>query len=75
MCSQRKREIDDRQGARLGRSNNAQRGNVRSGCAGRSTGEYEDFMTGFALSDTEVWGAHVDDAVAQDESLFVTEDG
>jgi len=48
---------------------------VRSGCAGRSTGEYEDFTTGFVLSDTEVWGAHVGDAVAQDESLFVTEDG
>ena len=27
-------------------------------------------MTGFVLSDTEVWGAHVGDAVARDESLF-----
>jgi hypothetical protein len=32
-------------------------------------------MTCFVLSDTEVWGAHVADAVAQHESLFVTEDG
>ena len=32
-------------------------------------------MTWFVLSDTEVWGAHVGDAVAQDESLFATEDG
>jgi hypothetical protein len=32
-------------------------------------------MTGFVPSEREVWGAHVGDAVAQDESLFVTEDG
>ena len=48
---------------------------MRSGCAGRTTGEYKDFMTWFVLSDTEVWGARVGDAVAQDESLFMTEDG
>jgi glucose/arabinose dehydrogenase len=42
---------------------------------GKSTGEYEDFMTGFVLSDTQVWGRPVGVAVANDGSLFVTEDG
>jgi glucose/arabinose dehydrogenase len=43
--------------------------------AGKATGEYEDFMTGFVVSDTEVWGRPVGVAVARDGSLFVTEDG
>jgi glucose/arabinose dehydrogenase len=43
--------------------------------AGKPTGEYEDFMTGFVISDTRVWGRPVGVAVAQDGSLFVTEDG
>jgi len=42
---------------------------------GKPTGEYEDFMTGFVISDTRVWGRPVGVAVAQDGSLFVTEDG
>jgi glucose/arabinose dehydrogenase len=42
---------------------------------GKPTGEYEDFMTGFVISDTEVWGRPVGVAVANDGSLFVTEDG
>jgi glucose/arabinose dehydrogenase len=42
---------------------------------GKPTGEYEDFMTGFVLSDSEVWGRPVGVAVANDGSLFVTEDG
>ncbi|MGZ5496893.1 MAG: PQQ-dependent sugar dehydrogenase [Candidatus Aminicenantales bacterium] len=42
---------------------------------GRPTGEYEDFMTGFVVSDKEVWGRPVGVAVAKDGSLFVTEDG
>jgi glucose/arabinose dehydrogenase len=42
---------------------------------GRPTGEYEDFMTGFVVSDKQVWGRPVGVAVAQDGSLFVTEDG
>jgi glucose/arabinose dehydrogenase len=42
---------------------------------GTPTGEYEDFMTGFAVSDTEVWGRPVGIAVAQDGSLLVSEDG
>jgi glucose/arabinose dehydrogenase len=42
---------------------------------GKSTGEYEDFMTGFVISDQQVWGRPVGVVVAQDGSLFVTEDG
>src|ERR1700676_1488672 len=43
--------------------------------SGIPTGEYEDFMTGFVVSDTQVWGRPVGVAVANDGSLFVTEDG
>jgi glucose/arabinose dehydrogenase len=43
--------------------------------SGKPTGEYEDFMTGFVISDTQVWGRPVGVAVAKDGSLFVTEDG
>jgi glucose/arabinose dehydrogenase len=43
--------------------------------SGKPTGEYEDFMTGFVVSDSAVWGRPVGVAVAQDGSLFVTEDG
>jgi glucose/arabinose dehydrogenase len=42
---------------------------------GKPTGEYEDFMTGFVSSDTEVWGRPVGVAVAKDGSLLVTDDG
>jgi glucose/arabinose dehydrogenase len=42
---------------------------------GQPTGEYEDFMTGFVISDRDVWGRPVGVAVAKDGSLFVTEDG
>jgi glucose/arabinose dehydrogenase len=42
---------------------------------GKATGKYEDFMTGFVISDKQVWGRPVGIAVAQDGSLFVTEDG
>ena len=42
---------------------------------GKPTGEYEDFMTGFVVDDGNVWGRPVGVAVAQDWSLFVTEDG
>lgn len=41
---------------------------------GKPTGEYEDFMTGFVISDAQVWGTPVGVAVANDGSLFVTED-
>ena len=43
--------------------------------SGKPTGEYEDFMTGFVISDKQVWGRPVGVAVAMDGSLFVTEDG
>jgi glucose/arabinose dehydrogenase len=43
--------------------------------SGKPTGEYEDFMTGFVVSDSQVWGRPVGVAVAHDGSLFVTEDG
>jgi glucose/arabinose dehydrogenase len=43
--------------------------------SGKPTGEYEDFMTGFVSADGQVWGRPVGVAVAQDGSLFVTEDG
>jgi glucose/arabinose dehydrogenase len=42
---------------------------------GKPTGEYEDFITGFVLSDQQVWGRPVGLAVAEDGSLFLTEDG
>jgi glucose/arabinose dehydrogenase len=44
---------------------------------GHSTGEYEDFLTGFTVGngDGDVWGRPVGVAVAPDGSLFVTDDG
>lgn len=42
---------------------------------GRPTGEYEDFMTGFVVSDAQVWGRPVGVAMAGDGSLIVSEDG
>ena len=42
---------------------------------GHATGEYDDFLTGFVTPDGQVWGRPVGVAVAQDGSLFVTDDG
>jgi glucose/arabinose dehydrogenase len=42
---------------------------------GKPTGAYEDFMTGFVVSDAQVWGRPVGVAVAKDGALIVTEDG
>ena len=42
---------------------------------GKPTGEYEDFMTGFVVSDEQVWGRPVGVATARDGSLIVSEDG
>ena len=42
---------------------------------GRATGEYEDFLTGFATADGQVWGRPVGVAVAKDGSLMLTDDG
>lgn len=42
---------------------------------GHATGEYEDFLTGFVNTDGTVWGRPVGVTVANDGSLFVTDDG
>ena len=42
---------------------------------GRANGEYEDFLTGFTTPDGQVWGRPVGVTVANDGSLFVTDDG
>jgi glucose/arabinose dehydrogenase len=42
---------------------------------GRATGEFEDFLTGFVTADGQVWGRPVGVAVAEDGSLFITDDG
>ena len=41
---------------------------------GVPTGEYEDFMTGFVVSDSFVWARPVGIAAAQDGALLVSED-
>src|SRR6185437_2493386 len=42
---------------------------------GVPTGEYEDFVTGFVVNDTAVWGRPVGVAVAHDGALLISEDG
>jgi glucose/arabinose dehydrogenase len=42
---------------------------------GHATGEYEDFLTGFATDEGKVWGRPVGVAVGRDGSLFVSDDG
>lgn len=42
---------------------------------GHATGEYQDFLTGFVTPDGKVWGRPVGVTVANDGSLFVTDDG
>jgi glucose/arabinose dehydrogenase len=42
---------------------------------GVPTGEYEDFVTGFVVNDSKVWGRPVGVAVARDGALLVSEDG
>lgn len=42
---------------------------------GHAKGEYQDFVTGFVLSNGEVWGRPVAVAVAKDGSLMITDDG
>ena len=41
---------------------------------GSPTGEYQDFLTGFVASDSEVWGRPVGVAIAHDGALLVSED-
>ncbi len=42
---------------------------------GKATGEFEDFLTGFVISDGEVWGRPVGVTVMNDGSLLVSDDG
>jgi glucose/arabinose dehydrogenase len=42
---------------------------------GKSSGEYEEFLTGFVTNDGQVWGRPVGIAVAKDGSLLVSDDG
>ena len=42
---------------------------------GVPTGEYDDFMTGFVVDNSSVWGRPVGVTVAHDGALLVTEDG
>lgn len=42
---------------------------------GRATGEYVDFLTGFAWPNGDVWGRPVGVVVARDGSLLVSDDG
>jgi glucose/arabinose dehydrogenase len=42
---------------------------------GRASGEYEDFITGFVVDNTHVWGRPVGITVASDGSLLITDDG
>jgi hypothetical protein len=42
---------------------------------GVPTGEYEDFLTGFAVDGQSVWGRPVGVTVAHDGALLLTEDG
>jgi len=39
-----------------------------------ATGEYEDFMTGFVLDNTTVWGRPAGVAVTRDGALLVSDD-
>jgi glucose/arabinose dehydrogenase len=41
---------------------------------GKPTGEYEDFMTGFVLDNTTVWGRPAGVAVTRDGALLVSDD-
>ncbi len=41
---------------------------------GSPTGEYQDFLTGFVVNDSDVWGRPVGIAVAHDGALLVSED-
>jgi glucose/arabinose dehydrogenase len=43
--------------------------------AGKASGEYQDFLTGFVLYSGDVWGRPVGVTTATDGSLLVTDDG
>ncbi|HET9389881.1 MAG TPA: PQQ-dependent sugar dehydrogenase [Steroidobacteraceae bacterium] len=42
--------------------------------SGKATGEYEDFLTGFAIDNKRVWGRPAGVAIGLDGSLFVADD-
>jgi glucose/arabinose dehydrogenase len=42
---------------------------------GKATGEYQDFVVGFGVSDGDVWGRPVDVAFAADGSMLFSDDG
>jgi glucose/arabinose dehydrogenase len=42
---------------------------------GAPTGEYEDFVTGFVINDSTVWGRPVGVSIAKDGALLISEDG
>ena len=42
---------------------------------GKSSGVYEDFLTGFVTPDGKKWGTPVGVAIAKDGSMYVTDDG
>jgi glucose/arabinose dehydrogenase len=42
---------------------------------GAPTGAYQDFLTGFVLNGSQVWGRPVGVAVARDGALMVSDDG
>ncbi len=42
---------------------------------GRAEGSYEDFLTGFVTKEGEVWGRPVGVTIANDGSMFVSDDG
>ena len=41
---------------------------------GQPTGEYDDFMTGFVLDNSSVWGRPAGVAVTHDGALLVSDD-
>ena len=43
--------------------------------SGKTTGEYQDFLTGFVVDNGHVWGRPVGVAVASDGALLVSDDG
>ena len=42
---------------------------------GKSSGVYQDFLTGFVTPEGDMWGRPVGVTVAQDGSILVTDDG
>jgi hypothetical protein len=49
-------------------------GDSKRGASVLKRGDYEDFLTGFVVSDSAVWGRPLGVAVTHDGSLLVSED-